>query len=387
MPIQRAQQAFTTSVVGSFPRSKLLIKAFEDFNQGKLAKAQLENRLDAAVRETIRKEESAGLDVVTDGEQRRTSFVAFLGQKIPGFKLVHVATLNPKALAIMKQQGAQLTYWRAVAVDSVRDSVIAVDEFEAAKRFSKRPIKVTLPSPYLLMWETWHAEMSRACYPRPEDLAEDCVRIIRQEIVRLRDAGAAFVQLDEPMVGDLVEASEEEPDRYRKVTELIHGQRYRGFRNEISLARDLINRAVEGIDGVRIGMHLDRWPNPDSPYFGVGFEKLLPEILDVKVQQYVLEYASPGSGDPAKFVQHLPRDREIGVGVIDIRDRRVENPSEVVARAERITEYVDPRRIWLNPDCGFAPGMHRAFPRAIAFQKVRSMVIAAKQLRRKHGRG
>ena len=377
--------AFTTSVVGSFPRPKPLIEAFQKFERGEVDKDDLEAHLRDAIVDTIRGQESAGVDVITDGEQRRSSFVAFVGQKVPGFRLVHVTQLNPRAREIMEREKAQLTLWRAVAVDPIRPVPLAADELAFTKRVTDRPVKVTLPSPYLLMWETWHAERSKACYPRPEDLASDCVQLIREEIRRLGSAGAAFVQLDEPMLGDLVEAGEHEPDRYRKVAEQIYGQRYRGFRNELSLARDLVNETVEGIGGVRIGMHLDRWPNPDSPHYGAGYERLLPDVLDVKVRQYVLEYASPGSGDPVKFAEHLPGDREIGLGVIEVRNRAVEEPSAIVARVQRILRHVDPERIWLNPDCGFAPGMHRTFPRSVAFDKLRSMVTAANRLRELHG--
>ncbi len=295
--------------------------------------------------------------------------------------------MNSRAKEIMKKYGAQLTLWRAVANDYVRDSTLAVDELEFAKKFTSKPIKVTLPSPYLLMWETWHSDISKPYYQEPEGLAQDCVKVVRNEILRLRDGGAAFIQLDEPMLGDLVEASESEPDRYRKVAGALYGQKYRGFKNEVCLARDLVNEAVKGIDGVRLGIHLDRWPTRDSPYCGIGYEKLLPEVLEVKVKQYVLEYSAPDSGDPAKFVEHLPSDREIGIGVIGVINRKIEDPANVAARVEQITKFVDPERIWLNPDCGFAPGMYRSFPRGVAFEKIRSMVSAANLLRKKYGEG
>jgi 5-methyltetrahydropteroyltriglutamate--homocysteine methyltransferase len=378
------EEVFVTSVVGSFPRPRWLIEAFERHSRGELGNEEFSEYLDDAVKLTVKEEELAGLDVVTDGEQRRTSFVSFVGQKIPGFKMIHITQLNPKAMEIMRQYRAQLTYWRAVPVEQLRDSVIALDEFQFTRKVTQRPIKVTLPSPYLVMWETWHHELSRSIYPAPEDLAGDYVRILRAEMTRLRDAGVDFMQLDEPMLGDLVEASEDKPDRYRRVIELIHGQRYRGFRNELNLARDLINEAVKGIGGVRIGMHMDRWPNPDSPFYGVGYEKLAPEVLDIKVKQYILEYASPGSGDPVKIMELLPSDKELGLGVIDVRSTQVEDPETVVRRVEKLGKHIDPARIWLNPDCGFSPGMYRKFERRIAFAKVSSMVKAAEMLRKKY---
>ncbi|MFB6469671.1 MAG: cobalamin-independent methionine synthase II family protein [Vulcanisaeta sp. AZ3] len=379
------EEIFTTSVVGSFPRPKWLIETFDKFNKGELSKEEFDELVDDAVKLTIKEEELTGLDVITDGEQRRTSFVSFVGQKIPGFKLVYITQLNPNALDIIKQLKAQITYWRAVPVEEIRDSVIALDEFQFTKSTTTRRIKVTLPSPYLIMWETWHHELSKQVYPRPEDLAEAYSKVLRQEIIRLRDAGVDFIQLDEPMLGDLVEATEDKPDRYRRVLELIHGQKYRGFKNELYLARDLVNETIKGIDGVRIGMHMDRWPNPDSPFYGQGFERLAPEVFDVKVKQYVLEYASPGSGDPAKFVSMMPSDKEIGLGSIDVRNPQIEDPQTVVARVERIVKVIDPKRIWINPDCGFAPGMYRKFERRIAFSKIRSMVEAARILRQKYG--
>ncbi len=374
-------------MVGSFPRPRWLIEAFEKSEKTELRGPDLDEYVNDAVKLTLKEQESAGLDVITDGEQRRSSFVSFVGQRIPGFKLVRITDLNPNAKEVMKKYGAELTLWRAVADNYVRDSTLAADELEFTKKFTSRPIKVTLPSPYLLMWETWHSDISKPFYDDPEGLAEDCVKVVRNEILRLRDGGAAFVQLDEPMLGDLVEASEGEPDRYRKVAGALYGQKYRGFKNEVCLARDLVNETVKGIDGVKLGMHLDRWPRRDSPYYGVGYEKLLPEVLDIKVKQYVLEYSSPDSGDPTKFLEHLPSDREIGLGVIGVINRQVEDPADVAGKVERITKIVDPNRIWLNPDCGFAPGMYRTFPRSVAFEKVKSMVGAAHILREKYGEG
>ncbi|ABW01813.1 Methionine synthase vitamin-B12 independent [Caldivirga maquilingensis IC-167] len=378
------EEAFVTSVVGSFPRPRWLVEAFELFNEGKMDKEEYEEYVNDAVKLTVKEEELAGVEVLTDGEQRRTSFVAFVGQKIPGFKVMHISEINPQGIDIMRRYKAQLTYYRPVAVGPIEDKPFTVDEASFTLSITDRRVKVTIPSPYLIMWEAWHIKYSKDYYKEPEELAQQYSRLVRNEVIRLRDLGVHFIQLDEPMLGDLVEASENEPDRYRKVLQELNGQKYRGFKNELSLARDLINETIKGIDGVRIGMHMDRWPNPDSPYYGVGYEKLAPEVVDIKVKQYVLEYASPGSGDPAKFAQLLPQEKEIGLGVVEVRGNRVEEPSEIVARAERVLKVLDPTRVWLNPDCGFGVGMFRRYSRRIAFMKLRSMAEAAKILRGKY---
>jgi 5-methyltetrahydropteroyltriglutamate--homocysteine methyltransferase len=377
--------SFVTSVVGSFPRPKFVVEAYDKYSKGELSREELEEYLDDAVKLTIKEEEVAGIDVITDGEQRRTSFVSFIGEKLEGFKHVYITELNPKAIEIMRQYKGPLTEWRAVVSGYIKGSKIALDEFEFAKRYTLKPIKVTLPSPYLVMWESWHSQISKPYYKEPEDMAKDYAKVLREEIIRLRDAGVAFVQLDEPMLGDLIEADENEPDRYRKVIELIYGQKYRGFKNELTLARDLLNETVKGISDIRIGMHMDRWPNPDSPKFGTGYERLLPEVLDIKIKQYVVEYAAPGSGDPSKFLEHFDNTKEIGLGVIEVRNPRIEKPEEVVQRAERALKHLDPKRVWLNPDCGFAPGLYRKFERKIAFEKLSVMSQAAQILRKRYG--
>ena len=164
----------------------------------------------------------------------------------------------------------------------------------------------------------------------------------------------------------------------------LYGQGYRGFKEELKLAVELLNEVTKGVSGVRLGVHMDRWPNRDSPYFDVGYERFLPELLETRTDQLVLEYVSPGTGNPVKLLEEFPQGLEIGLGVISVQDYEVESPDEVVARAERITGVIDPERIWLNPDCGFAPGMFRAFPADVAFAKLKSMTEAAAILREKH---
>jgi 5-methyltetrahydropteroyltriglutamate--homocysteine methyltransferase len=375
---------FTTSVVGSFPRPRFLIEAFDKFSKKEISEAEYQEAVQDAIKLTVKEEEIAGIDVITDGEMRRSSFVSFVGQKLPGFRLVHITELKKDAKEIMKREKAQLTLWRAVADGEIKDAVLAADELEYTKSITAKEVKVTLPSPYLVMWETWHKGISDGIYKQPEDLAERYAKLLRREVIRLKEKGASFIQLDEPMLGDLVEASPEKPDRYRKVVELIHGQKYRGFKEEVKLACSLVNEVTKGISGVRLGIHLDRWPNKDSPFYNTGYEKLLPELLELKVKQFVLEYASPGSGDPVKLASELPSDVEIGLGVIRVRESTVERPQEIVKMAQNVAKVVGGERVWLNPDCGFAPGMYRGFPRSVAFEKLKSMVKAAEILRKKY---
>ena len=374
---------FSTTVVGSFPRSRELIDATKKRSKGEIGQSDLDMILEKETKSIIGQEEGAGLDVITDGEQRRSSFVSFVGDKIPGFKVMHITQLNPDAMEILKRNKVQLTYARAVVSEELGDAVLATDEFEAAKKYTKKPFKITLPAPYLVMWESWHKKLSSGAYPDPEDFAHAYAKYLRREVLRLKEAGVSFIQLDEPMLGDLTEAGDK-PDRYRRVFFELYGQEYRGFKEELKLAVELLNEVTKGVDGVRVGVHMDRWPNKDSPYFDLGYERFLPELLETKTDQFVLEYTSPGTGDPAKLVREFPDKMEIGLGVISVQDYEVESPETVVSRAKRVLGAIGPDRVWLNPDCGFAPGMFRAFPTEIAFAKLKSMTTAAEMLRKEY---
>ena len=100
-------QPFTTAVVGSFSRPRELIEATKKHSAGEHTQRDYEALVEKATRDTIDGEVEAGLDVITDGEQRRSSFVSFVGDKIPGFKVMHITQLNPQAMDILRENKVQ----------------------------------------------------------------------------------------------------------------------------------------------------------------------------------------------------------------------------------------------------------------------------------------
>src|SRR5205085_6903960 len=126
-------------------------------------------------------------------------------------------------------------------------------ELAFLKQHTDRPVKVPLPGSYILTRAMWVPEITGKVYANKEALAEDVVRILREEAFALKAAGADFIQFDEPVLTELV---------------FTQGQT-RTFmcaalaaRNdpaeELEFAVGLINRVVEGLDGVRTGLHIRR---------------------------------------------------------------------------------------------------------------------------------
>ena len=112
---------------------------------------------------------------------------------------------------------------------------------------------------------------------------------------------------------------------------------------------------------------------------------MLPYLVQMEVDQLVLELATPRAGEMDVFKEY-GNQTELGIGVVNPRSDRVEEPAEIVARVEQLLEWFDPEKIFLNPDCGFGTFAERPLnPPEVAGAKMRSIRAAAEELRARHG--
>ena len=373
---------FPTTVVGSWPRPPWLVRAFDDYGKKRGSKKKLTSHMDDAVKLALKDQEIAGIDIVSDGEQRRFSFLVVIAEKVAGFELMNIIDLakgRTHVLSTIEEMMLPKSVPQPIATGKIRrNRPIALDELKFARRHTDRRIKVPLPSPYMLAWQAWDYEYSRKVYPSPDALAEDLVRVVRDEIIALRNAGASFIQLDDPTIQNPLN-----PEKYMKFLTMLLGHKPRPFKEELNWAVELINESVKGIGGVTLGLHVCRgnWPAPEEILPKGAYGPILPSLLEIKVNQLVLEFATPRAG-PIDVFKDYPTDKQLGLGVIDVKNRDVETPEIVVSRVKRALKYFDPDQIFLNPDCGFASG--RTWPvanRETAFKKLRAMTEAAKVLK------
>ena len=157
--------------------------------------------------------------------------------------------------------------------------------------------------------------------------------------------------------------------------------------SELDFAVDIINRIVDGIDGIRIGVHVCRgnWSKKDEVHLSGDYTPLVPALAKMNVQQFVLEFATPRAGDFG-IVGETLNQSEIGLGVMIPRTDKVESIDAIVAQTERALQYYKPEQIFLNPDCGFGTFSRRCIsdePTAVA--KMTRLVEAAQVLRERHG--
>jgi 5-methyltetrahydropteroyltriglutamate--homocysteine methyltransferase len=143
---------------------------------------------------------------------------------------------------------------------------------------------------------------------------------------------------------------------------------------------------IEGIEGLRLGIHVCRgnWSKLEEVLLAGDYTPLLPAFAEMKVQQYVLEYATPRAGEIAVVGQALNR-KELGLGVVNPRTDEVESREWIISRVEQALEFYPPEAIFLNPDCGFGCFANRCVnDEQTAFAKMRRIVEVAQMLRERY---
>ncbi len=351
-------ELFPASIAGSMPRPsfvKDLIRDDADYSHD-----EYDRLMRMSVQAVVALQECAGLDVVSDGEWWRKSYIGVIAELAHGFEL----SLNP----------ADGRPW-TIVVDKLSPKQPGFISREVAflKQITGRNIKATLPAPSLLGERMWDADRSSAAYPTREDFVRDCVPILRREVELLRDEGVAIVQIDDPhlclFVDDDVRAKYDDADR------------------AADFAVDMTNQVVEGFDDLKLAVHLCRRAGArargDMQHRG-GYEPILSQLNRLKVNHLTMEFTTPGAGDMAVFGK-LREDLEIGLGCVNCNPGEIDSVEAIVERVETAIEHLAPERITLNPDCGFAPGSAAVVSLDEVFVKLQNEAQAAARLRDKYG--
>ena len=373
---------FPVTTVGSWPRSPQLVRAQRDYRRQRATRDEFDRVADEAIIAFLRLQHDLGVDIVTDGELRRDNFYSFAAQKLEGVRLMTLAEM----LEVVEDKAGfeQLLQTLDVPAYSISSPIcvgpisrrepLTLTDLRFARRHTDRPVKVTLPGPYLLTRAMFVPELSRPHYQDKEALAEDVVAILRQELGELASEGADFVQLDEPVLTEVAFA----PGRTRTFMCAALAAR-KDPAEELAFATSLINRVVEGFAGMRIGLHVCRgnWSRDETTLLSGGYQALKEHLDRMAVTQLVLEYATDRAGDVIAF-----GEKELGLGVVNPRTDTIESPASIRSAVEQALRVYPASAVFLNPDCGFGTFSNRPMnSEAVAAAKIAAMVAAARDLR------
>ena len=382
---------FPVTVVGSWPRPRYLLDALHKRQSGAFSFAEFNEAADQAVLESLGHQEEAGVDIVSDGEQRRDNFYSFVVEKLDGVQLMTLGELmdyvEDKAAfdEILRSQDApSFAIHNATVTDKLHPTApLAVDEYLFLQKHTDKPVKVALPGPYLLTRSMWVKGVSDTAYPTMEELSRDIVKVLRDELIALRDAGAAFVQFDEPVLTDVMFRPEVK-ERTFMCASMAAATGDPG--QELFRAVRLMNDIVQGVEGVEVGLHVCRgnWSRKEEALLTGDYQPLLKYLMAMRLDQLVLEYATPRAGELNAFRTYRNL-REIGLGVVNPRSDEVEPPEFVVEKVQEALNYFRPDQIYLNPDCGFGTFAERPMNTPeVAAQKLKTITQAARTLREEY---
>ena len=347
--------------IGSWPRPRWMLQAVHEYVEGRLPEADFQATADDAVRLAISAQLRAGANVVSDGEQRRDSYASFVASRLDNCQLIPLTDLLPlvsnplefeQELRALDIPASDVRH-PAVFGPLGRSRGIAVHEVEFARLVvaASVPVKVALPGPYLLTRTMWMDCLVDRSYPSRDELANDVVRVLREEIACLLAAGAAMVQIDEPVLSEVVFSG---PSNQRSFMCGALSEK-RDPATELGFAKALINAVVAGFPEERLALHMCRgnWTPDEAKALSGNYGALVSTLGQLQVGTLLLELHTPRAGEMEEL-RTLPTRMRVGIGACNQKHREVEAVESVVAHVEKAIRLFGVERVLITPDCGFA---------------------------------
>ena len=346
-------RALTTQLVGSYTKPNWLINhhrvtsssaSFWRPDEEVLKEAQ-----DGATIVAIADQERAGLDVITDGEQRRQRFDTYffkmggmdtenLGRWSMDNRDVSFIDLDPEVEARLNKAVTP-----RVVSEITWAGPMVLDDLRFLKRHTRRPVKMTVIGPL-----TMTARLANEYYPDEEALGMAVAKAINQELCALDAAGVDIVQLDEPD---------------------FH------FRHDIAVnwGTKALNIALDGIQATKAVHVCYGYAMIGDKRIDPSYAQAIEAIAASSAQQISLEYEQPGHSPD--LLKHCG-DKVVILGSLNLGTEEVETPEYIAGRIREVLDVVPPERLNLAPDCGMW-----FLPREVAFAKLRALVVGAEMVR------
>ena len=331
---------FRADHVGSLLRPKPLREAFRKYGAEPQTHPGLVRAQDDAIREVVKLQESAGLQVVTDGEFRRSSYWGRFVARCQGF------AIKPAIFSFRDAAGDQLAFTATYAnAKLIRSQALATDEFEYVQHVSKVTAKITMPAPSTMHFYRCTDFADASIYADAQAFFADLTRIYRQEIASLASAGCRYLQLDEVAVAMLCD-----PEIRAKVAAL--GQDPDAL---VDLYIAASNAAIaEAPSGMMIGVHMCRGNFRGRYLSAGGYESVAERFFNTSnATHFLLEYDTARAGDfgPLRFV---PKDKGVVLGLISTKTPVRESIEDLKRRSEDAAKFIDLGNLGIGPQCGFA---------------------------------
>ena len=333
-------QLLPTELIGSYALPSWLHLTLQ--HRADLGVDDLGESLDDAVRLAVFDQQSAGLDVITDGELRRRDFIQSFYDRLSGLRPL------PPARRFGAAGYDQNPRHEVVDQITAPQGLGIVEEFQFLRALTGGAVKMCLPGAMTLALPL----LLQAGYSGKDELIEDLARIVNAEMKALVKAGASLLQIDEP--------------------------RYATSHADAKKLVELFNFTRRGVTA-SVGLHLCFGNFKGRSRDRRDYSALFPAILAAECDQFNLEFANREFAQ-IELLQQFRADQRIGIGVVDVKSYFVETPEEVAAGIRRAMQHAPVANLVITPDCGF-----NHCPRHIALQKIQSLVAGAALVRQEIG--
>ena len=339
---QRTTPPFRADHVGSLLRTPALKAARERRARNEIDAEAFKAIEDREVAGVIAKQETAGLQSITDGEYRRVSWnIDFLErldnvESYAGERKIKFQTEGPQPRPILLRVVGKLGAYKPHPM---------IEHFKFLQAHAAGTPKVTIPSPSSLHFRYGRDAVPETLYPTMADFYRDLGESYRKVVGAFADAGARYLQFDEvnlaylcdPSLRKVISDRGEDPDALPAI--------YAG----------MINDAIADIpSGMTVTMHLCRG-NFRSNFVATGGYEPVAELLfnAINVQGYFMEYDSERAGTfaPLRFV---PKGKTVVLGLVTTKNGALESKDPIKRRIEQATKFIGLDQLCLSPQCGFA---------------------------------
>jgi 5-methyltetrahydropteroyltriglutamate--homocysteine methyltransferase len=371
-PMNRTSPPFRAEHIGSLLRPPELLAARRERAAGRVSDDALKTIEQNAIRRVVKQQEDAGLQLVTDGEFRRSTY---------SDSFTTTSGLSGVSVELTEEQGWSPSQTHGHRTARRIPRVVSrltwtgsrnAEDFGFLKSLTDRTPKITLPGPCYIHYRAGRANISREAYPDLDRFWSDLVQAYHQEMRALAAAGCTYLQIDETSLVKLGDP---------RARHLL-SERGDDWRDLLDRYIEVINAVTDGAPkGMSVGIHICRSQDP-SWQADVGYDPIAEPLFNaLKVKFYFLEYDNARAGTFAPL-RALPKDKRVVLGLVASKQAELESADFLKRRIEEASRYVDIAQLGLSPQCGFSTSAteHAAVSEALEMAKLARIVEVAREV-------
>ena len=334
-------KSYRAEQVGSLLRPAELLEMRAAYTVGRIDRGELMAAEDAAIAGALARQRAIGMDILTDGEMRRGSWLTDMADAVEGFVPDRVALEWKGPGGGTEGSTAQVVGSRLHKARNLTSRELPFLKQHAAGQF-----KITLPAPSNFLVASYKPGLTDSAYESRAELSAELAGIVKDEIEWLADQGVVYIQLDAPYYSHYLDPQHREQYRAQG----------RDPDQELDQAIACDNEALSALprEDVTSAMHVCRGNSRSRWYAEGGYDAVAEKLFGMlHVDRFLLEFDDERSGGFEPLAR-VPRGKSVVLGLITTKTAELESPADLRCRIDEAAKYIPLEHLALSPQCGFA---------------------------------